>query len=657
MQERSLKGLDSLPEAVRGCVLTIGNFDGVHVGHQRILRRARDVATAENLPVVALTFDPPPEVALGLVTAPQTLTPAEVKCRLLLEAGADWVVTASADRAMLELTADDFVRGLLLPLFAPRHIVEGQDFLYGRQRGGNVSTLIAEGIEAGFVVHVVDPVMLRVGGDDVRVSSTFIRRLLLEGRVEDARHCLGRPFAMRGEIVKGDGRGRALEFPTANLNASGLICPGDGVYAGAARIEPREYPAAISIGSKPTFAGAERTVEAFLLDASGDLYSRAMELSFLSRLRSQERFPSAEALKAQIARDVERVRELARAPAPSGQKAPSGKTHFDGFDAVAQRLEAAKSILIVTHARPDGDGLGSMAALAAAARAAGKSASLLLPDRLPARYEFLFPQERPAGVERFAELADAADLLVVVDTCAFSQLDGLEEGLRARQSKTVVIDHHATAERVGAAQWLDSSAAAAGVMVCEVLEALGWPAGRDVAENLMIAITFDTGWLHFANTDARCLRAAAKCLEKGLRPDELYRRLYQTDRRERLRLIARMLAGLEFHCGGRLALMTIRKSDFAETGCRPDETENLVNEPLRAGSVESSVLLVENDDVIRVSLRSREAVDVAEIARRFGGGGHVRASGARIARPLEEARRLLVAEFEKAFAALGGDGK
>jgi len=309
---------------------------------------------------------------------------------------------------------------------------------------------------------------------------------------------------------------------------------------------------------------------------------------------------------------------------------------------VVARIESASSLLVVTHARPDGDGLGSMAALACCAKAAGRAVTALVPDRVPQRYEALFAEAPATGPERFAALAADVDAIVILDTCAFAQLDGLVDTLREVREKVVVIDHHATADDVGASQWVDRSAAAAGVMVGELLEALGWDVPAAAAEAMMTAVTTDTGWLRFANTDGRCLRAVAAWIDAGVRPDVLYKRIYQSDRPERLRLMARVIDGLELHCGGALAVMTIRKADFEQTGAREDETENLVNEALRIGSVETAVILVENSDCVRASLRSRDAIDVAAIAKEFGGGGHQRAAGLRRDEDLDALKQRLV---------------
>jgi len=330
-----------------------------------------------------------------------------------------------------------------------------------------------------------------------------------------------------------------------------------------------------------------------------------------------------------------------------------GKSANDAFAGLVRRLSSARSILIVTHARPDGDALGSMLALAMAAEAAGLSVRLLSPDPAPPQYAFLCAGRQLAGPEQFASLAAAADLVVVLDTCAFSQLEAIADELRRLRDKVAVIDHHATADDVGSIRWIDASAAAAGVMVAELIDALGWPIDLPAAEALMTAVATDTGWLRFANTDGRCLRRAAQWLDLGVRTDRLYKKIYQADRPQRLALLARMLQTLELHADGRLAAMTIRKADFQATGALTAETENLVNEALRIGSVDTAVLLVENDDCIRVSLRSRDAINVAQVARRFGGGGHARAAGLRAKEDIDALRSRLIsacaAELKKVF--------
>lgn len=298
--------------------------------------------------------------------------------------------------------------------------------------------------------------------------------------------------------------------------------------------------------------------------------------------------------------------------------------------AVRQRLERARTLAVVSHARPDGDALGSMAALVRSARLAGREARAVLTDALPGRYEFLFAGLGVVPAEQAEAELERAELVVVVDTSASAQLDALADPLARLREKVLVLDHHVSSEDIAAAIWQDESAAAAGVLVGETIDALGWPMDVAVAEALAVALTTDTGWLRFANTDARALRCLARWLEHGLKVDELYMRLYQTDRPHRLALMTRMLESLRLHFDQRLATMVIRHADFDATGARYDETENLVNEPMRLAGVEVALLLVENTECVRVSLRSRQKVDVAELARRFGGGGHRRAAGLRL---------------------------
>jgi riboflavin kinase / FMN adenylyltransferase len=328
--------LNDVPAALRGCVLTIGNFDGVHLGHQRILSAVRELGDSTGAAVVVLTLEPPPAGpapeegqgspgagkgsldAAGGKRFPPRITPAEVKRALLRQAGADCVVTTVAEKSFLALSPGEFLREVVLARFAPRHVVEGPDFVFGRGRSGGLDLLRRAGGEHGFEIHVVEPVYRHRHGapgqaaaKPQRISSTLIRSMVAAGDVEGAAECLGRPFALYGPVVHGEGRGgRLLDFPTANVAPSGQAVPADGVYAGEAVTGSEKRPAAISVGANPTFGRGQRTVEAFLIGATGDYYGRDMALHFRYRLRSQERFAGPAALKEQIARDVERVRSL-----------------------------------------------------------------------------------------------------------------------------------------------------------------------------------------------------------------------------------------------------------------------------------------------------------------------------------------------------------
>jgi len=315
MDKRCIQGLDSMPAAARGCVLTIGNFDGVHVGHRRIVEIARSLADGGS--VVAMTFDPAPDLVLRPADAPLRVVPQAVKRRLLLNAGCDFVVTVPASIEMLSMTPDEFAQRIIIDAFAPQHMVEGPNFFFGRKRAGSIDTLGEIGRQAGFEVHVAEPVNLELFDGKRLVSSTLIRHLVTEGRLADAASCLGRPFTLYGRVVRGRGIGRELEYPTANLQLGDQVVPADGVYAGLAEVRGETCAAAISIGKAPTFsseseAQVRRTVEAFLLKPAGDLYDADMTLAFTRRLREQRRYDNPEALKAQMALDVEQVRRICR---------------------------------------------------------------------------------------------------------------------------------------------------------------------------------------------------------------------------------------------------------------------------------------------------------------------------------------------------------
>lgn len=313
MEDRIIKGLHLIPPELCGCVLTIGNFDGMHLGHRSILQAARKLADSSGLAVAAMTFEPPPDLVLRPADRPQRITPYPQKCRLLLAAGADWVITLAPDQALLEMTPEDFIDRVILEKVAPSGIVEGRDFRFGRRRSGDVETLARRGREAGFAVHVVEPVVLDLPEGPRHVSSSLVRGLVAQGRIEDANRCLGRDFALYGVVAAGQGQGTLLEFPTANIDPGEQVCPADGVYAGRGEIEGRVYTAAISVGNKPTLGPVEGSVvEAFLLDARGYFYERAMALSFIARLRGQRRFDDVASLRTQIAEDIRRVRELLR---------------------------------------------------------------------------------------------------------------------------------------------------------------------------------------------------------------------------------------------------------------------------------------------------------------------------------------------------------
>ncbi len=317
-------GLDRVEPCEAGRVLIIGNFDGVHRAHAHLIDTARSLAEPIGAAVTVLTFEPHPLAVVAPARAPARLTTLKEKLKRLEDAGADTVVVAHSEPALLVLEPEAFVRDVIRPKFRPAHIVEGPSFGFGKQRRGTVELLGRLAAEFDCAVHVVDPVTVTAdGGKPLLVSSSLIRRLIADGDVERAALCLDRPYTLGGTVVHGDGRGRTIGFPTANLEPDEKLVPGEGVYAGSGRTGDRVYPAAISIGRAPTFSAQQVRVEAHLLDFDGDLYDQRLALTFERRLRGQEKFSSANALVEQLKRDVCAVRMAltpsGAPPRPAGQ--------------------------------------------------------------------------------------------------------------------------------------------------------------------------------------------------------------------------------------------------------------------------------------------------------------------------------------------------
>lgn len=303
-----MKVLHSLEDAraLAGVALALGNFDGVHLGHRALFKEA-----AEHGRPGALTFEPHPGKVLQPELAPRLITPLSRKLQLMEAAGLDVVVVLPFTLAFARTPARDF-EAALFDQARVRAVVVGRDYTYGAQRAGTVSTLTGAAMARGSVVAVVDPVT--VGG--VVASSSRVREYILEGRVGAARALLGRPFDLDGIVVKGDGRGRSIGFPTANVDTHGELLPASGVYAVRVRTQEGWHAGAANIGTKPTFGGSAVTVEVHLLDWSGDLYGQEVRVEFLERLRAERRFASVSELTAQIQRDIAEARVvLARTPA------------------------------------------------------------------------------------------------------------------------------------------------------------------------------------------------------------------------------------------------------------------------------------------------------------------------------------------------------
>lgn len=300
------EGLDGLRGLAKGTVLSVGNFDGIHLGHQEILRRAgllREQAGA-GAKLAVVTFEPHPLTVLKPELAPPRLTPPALKQSLLRGMGVDHLVILPPDPAVLNLTAEAFW-AILRDEVKPAHMVEGQSFNFGRGRTGTIDKLREWAAQSDVRLTIVQPVEVALlDFTIVPVSSSFIRWLLARGRVRDAAICTGRPYVMEGEVVRGHQRGRGIGVPTANVRANGQLVPGEGVYVGRARVDGATYPAAVSIGTMPTFGENQRQVEVHVIDFDGDLYGKTLAVEFIDWVREQSKFKSIDALKQQLARDI-----------------------------------------------------------------------------------------------------------------------------------------------------------------------------------------------------------------------------------------------------------------------------------------------------------------------------------------------------------------
>jgi riboflavin kinase/FMN adenylyltransferase len=310
----TVAGTDKLSRALVRPVLTIGNFDGVHVGHRAIMKTVIERARALGGESVVLTFDPHPRKVLQPDRAPSLLTTREQKLEALEAIGIDVAILQPFDLEFAKISPGDFVRNIVFERIRPVEVFVGYDFRFGRDRQGSMAALGEIGAKLGISVTIIPEIRI----NDLDVNSTRIRELLAKGEVEEAQVLLGRPFSIRSVVLEGDRRGQTLGFPTANLGPENEILPAVGVYAGEFRVLVEHssgpanalYPAVINVGMRPTFFKSGRLLaEAHLLDFEGDLYGLSVELSFHYRLRSEQKFPGPKELKVQIAVDVVMARE------------------------------------------------------------------------------------------------------------------------------------------------------------------------------------------------------------------------------------------------------------------------------------------------------------------------------------------------------------
>lgn len=322
---------------------------------------------------------------------------------------------------------------------------------------------------------------------------------------------------------------------------------------------------------------------------------------------------------------------------------------------IADRIRAGRRIALFTHAKPDGDALGCQLALARALPQVGKTADVYMMGPLePALAQIIGRTPCHRADEQLPD--DDYDVVIVMDTSAWSQLQPLETWLRDRREKTIVIDHHSRGDDVAALRMVDPSSAAAAELVVDLLDELGCELTggvNGVAEALYLGIATDTGWFRFTNVSPRTFTVAARLLECGVNKSRLYEIFEENYQPGRLALEARALSSVEYARGGAVAIQSLGLEDFAQTGCSVEDLTNIVNRPMIVGQVRVSILLAETEPgYTKVSFRSKptadgeEWTDVNRLAQRFGGGGHVFAAGARLSLGLEEARKAVVAGAE-----------
>jgi riboflavin kinase/FMN adenylyltransferase len=304
--------LRDVPAGFGPSAVTIGNFDGVHRGHHAVLGQVVNQARAQGLPAVAITFDPHPLAVLYPDRAPEPLSTTEHKLELLADAGLDAVLVMPFTHELALWSPRRFVQEVIVDALGAKEVVVGSDTRFGHRNSGDVDTLRELGLELGFSVHLVADLGRR--GEERRWSSTWVRELIMDGEVAAAAEVLGRPHRVNGMVVHGDHRGRELGYPTANLDADAVgAVPADGVYAGwLVRVQPEErLPAAISVGTNPTFDGTVRRVEAYVLGRDDlDLYGETVAVEFVQRLRPTLRFDGVEDLVRQMAADVIQCRQV-----------------------------------------------------------------------------------------------------------------------------------------------------------------------------------------------------------------------------------------------------------------------------------------------------------------------------------------------------------
>lgn len=303
-----IRGRLNIRRRHRGCVATIGNFDGVHLGHRAVISQLQRRSTERGRPSMVMVFEPQPQEYFRGAAAPARLSPLRDKLALVSALGVDYLLCLRFKHALAQTSAGDFIRQLLVDELDIEHLVVGDDFRFGHGREGDFETLVEAGGRLGFSVEEADTYEV----DGTRVSSTRIREVLRAGRLEEAERLLGHPFRVAGRVVHGDKRGRQWGFPTANVAMDGRRLPFTGIYAVEVHgLNGSPVKGVASIGVRPTVPGPEKALlEIYMLEFDEEIYGRRIEVGFLEKIRDEERFDSFEILRQQIGRDIERAERI-----------------------------------------------------------------------------------------------------------------------------------------------------------------------------------------------------------------------------------------------------------------------------------------------------------------------------------------------------------
>jgi phosphoesterase RecJ-like protein len=327
------------------------------------------------------------------------------------------------------------------------------------------------------------------------------------------------------------------------------------------------------------------------------------------------------------------------------------------FQKAVELIDESTNVLITTHTKPDGDACGCVVAISEVLSTLGKKTKTVTLSEVPEWYHFLFEQTPPIlGQDITLEQlkAEDFDLVVLLDVNSNNQLPNLGDFLKQNTKPVLVIDHHATDDGLGDVELVDNTAAATALIVLDLLKHAGWKITKKIAKSLFVSIATDTGWFHFRNTDSRVFKVSAELIVLGVDAPQLYSDLYLNLSPQRFKLMAKMLNTLELHFDGRFATQSITQKDFQQAGAAFKDTENLIDECRRLGSVEVAALFVEMPNgQIKCSLRSTSNLDVCKIAQSFSGGGHKNAAGANLPPPLSDAKQLVLNAVQEQIARIG----